>query len=59
MLAAATEASPEGVRDFLDSRHGRHFADEVLGQFAGTGSGRLDAAIEATVAPAKLAPLAA
>ena len=22
-------ASPEGVRDFLDSRHGRHFADDV------------------------------
>ena len=24
-----TEASPEGVRDFLDFRHGRHFADDV------------------------------
>ena len=29
LIAAATDASPEGVRDFLDSRHGRHFADEV------------------------------
>ena len=29
MIAAATDASPEGVRDFLDSRHGRHFADDV------------------------------
>ena len=31
MIAAATDASPEGVRDFLDSRHGRHFADDVAG----------------------------
>ena len=29
MIAAQTDASPEGVRDFLDSRRGRHFADEV------------------------------
>lgn len=28
-VAEATEAAPEGVRDFLDSRLGRHFADEV------------------------------
>ena len=28
-IAETTEASPEGVRDFLDSRHGRHFADDV------------------------------
>lgn len=28
-IARATQASPEGVRDFLDSRHGRHFADDV------------------------------
>jgi hypothetical protein len=28
-IAEATEATPEGVRDFLDSRLGRHFADEV------------------------------
>jgi hypothetical protein len=28
-IAEATDAAPEGVRDFLDSRHGRHFADEV------------------------------
>ena len=25
-------ASPEGVRDFLDSRHGRHFADDVASE---------------------------
>jgi hypothetical protein len=32
MIAAATDASPEGVRDFLDSRHGRHFADDVANE---------------------------
>ncbi len=26
---AETPASPEGGRDFLDSRHGRHFADDI------------------------------
>ena len=31
-IAEATEALPEGVRDFLDSRHGRHFADDVAGE---------------------------
>ena len=25
-------ASPEGVRDFLDCRHGRHFADDVASE---------------------------
>ena len=48
LVAAATGASPAGVRDFLDSRHGRHFADDV-------GNGLLDgcdlhAAIERAVA---------
>ena len=28
-VAEATGATAEGVRDFLDSRHGRHFADDV------------------------------
>ena len=28
-VLAATEGTTEGVRDFLDSRHGRHFADDV------------------------------
>ena len=28
-ISEATKASPEGVRDFLDSRYGRHFADSV------------------------------
>ncbi len=28
-VAKATSGSAEGVRAFLDSRHGRHFADDV------------------------------
>ena len=28
-VLAATEGTAEGVRDFLDSRHGRHFAYDV------------------------------
>ena len=47
MIACATDAAPEGVRGFLDSRHGRHFADEVVGLTLG-GAG-LEAAIEATI----------
>ena len=31
-IAEVTTASPEGVRDFLDSRHGRHFAGDVVGE---------------------------
>jgi hypothetical protein len=31
-IAEVTTASPEGVRDFLDSRHGRHFADDIAGE---------------------------
>ena len=34
MIAAETEASAEGVRDFLDSRHGRHFAGDVAGELS-------------------------
>lgn len=33
-IAAKTGASPEGVRNFLDSRHGRHFADDVADSLA-------------------------
>ena len=50
MIAAETEASPEAVRDFLDSRHGRHFADDVASELAGRGPEHLEAAIEAAVA---------
>ncbi|NJD64325.1 MAG: hypothetical protein FIB00_03620 [Chloroflexi bacterium] len=31
-LAEATGQPPDAVRAFLDSRHGRHFADDVLNQ---------------------------
>jgi hypothetical protein len=50
MIVAATGASAEGVRDFLDSRHGRHFADDVLSRLTELGPHRLQEAIEATVA---------
>jgi hypothetical protein len=49
MIAAETDASPEGVRDFLDSRHGRHFADDVLSALADLEPHRLEEAIEAAV----------
>lgn len=46
-VAKATGATAEGVRDFLDSRHGRHFADDVHnGLHAGHG---LEAAIDAAI----------
>ena len=39
MIAAAIRAASEdemiGVRDFLDSRMGRHFADDVVGNLTG------------------------
>jgi hypothetical protein len=34
LIKAATAASAEGVRAFLDSRDGRHFADEVSNHLA-------------------------
>ena len=46
-IARATEASPEGVRDFLDSRHGRHFADDVANGIVKEKA--LEAAIDAAV----------
>jgi len=47
-IARATSCSPEGVRDFLDSRHGRHFADDVVDSLrSGT---TLDDAVSAAVA---------
>jgi hypothetical protein len=33
-IAEVTTASAEGVRDIPDSRHGRHFADDVAGELA-------------------------
>lgn len=47
-VLAATDGTAEGVRDFLDSRHGRHFADYVGSRIY---SGEdLSSAIEVTVA---------
>jgi hypothetical protein len=31
-IAEVTTASPEGVRDYLDSRHGRHYAEVWKGE---------------------------
>jgi hypothetical protein len=46
-IAEATGCSEIGVRDFLDCRHGRHFADDVAnGLFEGRS---LPGAIEAAV----------
>ncbi len=46
-VLVATEGTAEGVRDFLDSRHGRHLADDVHnGIHAGL---ELSAAIEAAI----------
>ena len=46
-VAKATSGTDEGVRDFLDSRHGRHFADDVAN---GIHSGiDLKAAIDAAI----------
>jgi hypothetical protein len=44
-IRAATEADPDAVRAFLDSRHGRHFADEVVSRMQ---DGTLEQAVEAT-----------
>jgi hypothetical protein len=47
-IAAATGYPAAAVRDFLDSRHGRHFADEVADEL---GRGLLlDAAVKAAAA---------
>jgi hypothetical protein len=46
-IAEATGADLEAVRAFLDSRHGRHFADSVQDQLYGGKD--LDAALDAAV----------
>ena len=47
-IGKATGGTPEAVRDFLDSRHGRHFADDVAnGLFDGlTLADAIQAAVE-------------
>ncbi len=46
-VAKATSATAEGVRDFLDSRHGRHFADDVYNGIHAVFT--LEAAIDAAI----------
>ena len=42
-IAGTTGCNPEATRAFLDSRHGRHFADEVTNELAaGKGARRCD-----------------
>ncbi len=53
LIAAAIKAKSEedltGVRDFLDSRMGRHFADEVIGALQ-SGTPDSESAIKASIA---------
>lgn len=53
MIATAVRAKSEedliGVRDFLDSRSGRHFADDVMGALQ-SGTADSASAIKATIA---------
>lgn len=46
-IAKATDADPDAVRAFLDSRHGRHFADTVVDRMASGASvaGAIDSAV--------------
>lgn len=46
-IASATGCPDEAVRDFLDSRHGRHFADDVANGL--DGGMDLKAAIDAAI----------
>lgn len=52
LIAEAIHADSEdemiGIRDFLDSRIGRHFADDVVGNMTGCGIG-LEAAIGSAI----------
>ena len=52
LIAEAINANGEdemiGIRDFLDSRIGRHFADDVVGNMTGCGIG-LEAAIGSAI----------
>ena len=47
-VATAAQAEAEAVREFLDSRHGRHFADDVANELAAGAA--LDKAVAAAVA---------
>ena len=46
-IAAITGCTPDAVRAFLDSRHGRHFADEVRNHLHAGKS--LEHAVQATI----------
>jgi hypothetical protein len=48
VIRADSEDEMIGIRDFLDSRMGRHFADDVVGNMTGCNIG-LETAIAATI----------
>ena len=47
-IVADSEDERVGIRDFLDSRMGRHFSDDVVGNLT-AGNTTLEAAIEAAI----------
>ena len=47
-IGASSEDEMIGIRDFLDSRIGRHFADDVVGNMTGCGT-ELEAAIGSAI----------
>lgn len=47
-VSASSEDEMIGIRDFLDSRMGRHFADDVVGNMTGCGT-ELEAAIGSAI----------
>lgn len=47
-IRAASEDEMIGIRDFLDSRMGRHFADDLVGNMIGCNTG-LEPAITSTI----------
>ncbi len=49
-LSQVVSTTSEAIRAFLDSRHGRHFADEVLNQLSGQNSEDLPLAIDKAIA---------
>ena len=48
VIGASSEDEMIGIRDFLDSRIGRHFADDVVGNMTGCNIG-LEAAIASAI----------
>lgn len=56
-LAEVTGADAEAVRAFLDSKHGRHFADTVLNHWGPGGALTMEQAVERAAAEWKAYPV--